>query len=62
MNESWPIRNNFTVTVFCRGVVRQRWRWHVTAVSGEIVASGEAYARRIDAISLCERLFPRVES
>lgn len=62
MNESWSCGPGLMVTVFSRGIVRQRWRFHVQDVgNGKILASSENYARRIDAMSTAERLFPRVE-
>jgi hypothetical protein len=37
------------------------WHWNVTAANGEIVEWGEAYQRRIDAVTAAERHHPRVE-
>jgi hypothetical protein len=60
VNEVWSIRNGFRVEVYARGL-RQRWKFRVRAANGQIVATSEAYVRRVDAMSTAERLFPRVE-
>lgn len=38
---------------------RDGWRWHRTAVNGNIVSeSGEAYVRRCDAVRMASKLNP----
>lgn len=33
------------------------WRWRITGLNNEIVASGESYVRRIDAESVLHQIF-----
>lgn len=61
MNETWVSHAGFRVEVISRGAFRQRWRFLVRAANGEIVATSEAYSRRIDAVTTAERILPRVE-
>ena len=36
------------------------WRWRRRAANGEVIAQGEGYARRIDALATVADLFPSV--
>ena len=63
MNEAWSTTHGDRVNVFQRlGLRGTKWRYDVTASNGEIVEWGEAYSRRIDAVTAAERHHPRVES
>ena len=62
MNESWLTTHGDHVEVFSRlGIRGKRWHRNVAATNGEILEWGEAYARRIDAVTAAERHHPRTE-
>jgi uncharacterized protein YegP (UPF0339 family) len=50
------------VELYRSGLIRKEWRFRVRALNGHVlVASGDGYKRKIDALNTAERLFPTME-
>lgn len=53
--------NGDHISLYRSGLIRKEWRWTYIAANGNVLAdSGEGYARKVDARTIAEQLFPGV--